>query len=114
MLALTENVTEIVKKLTEEVPEISALRIATEPDGESISVSPADQAAPADQVLEQDGATIYLEETASSFCWKSLGRPEKTSGWLRGFVRTRRSVIIALVMVVVLAGTSRRASAYAG
>ena len=66
MLALTENVTEIVKKLTEEVPEISALRIATEPDGESISVSPADQAAPADQVLEQDGATIYLEETASA------------------------------------------------
>ena len=66
MLALTENVTEIVKKLTEEVPEISALRIATEPDGESISVSPADQAAPADQVLEQDGATIYLEQTASA------------------------------------------------
>ena len=65
MLALTENVTEIVKKLAEEVPAISGLRIATEPDGQSLSVSPADQAAPEDQVVEQDGATVYVEETAS-------------------------------------------------
>lgn len=65
MLALTENVTEIVKTLTQEVPEFSALRIAVEPDGQSLSVSPADQAAPGDQVLEQDGATVYVEETAS-------------------------------------------------
>ena len=65
MLALTENVTEIVKKLTDEVPEISALRIAAEPGGEALSVSPADQAAPADQVIEQDGATVYIDETAS-------------------------------------------------
>lgn len=65
MLALTENVTEIVKKLAEEVPAISGLRIAAEPDGQSLSVSPADQAAPDDQILEQDGATVYVEETAS-------------------------------------------------
>ena len=65
MLALTENVTEIVKKLAEEVPAISGLRIAAEPDGESLSVSPADQAGPGDQVLEQDGATVFVEETAS-------------------------------------------------
>ena len=61
MLALTENVTEIVKKLSEEVPAISGLRIAAEPDGQSLSVSPADQAAPDDQVIEQDGATIFVD-----------------------------------------------------
>ncbi len=65
MLALTENVTEIVKKLTEEVPAISGLRIAAEADGQSLSVSPADQAGPEDLVLEQDGATVYLDGPAS-------------------------------------------------
>ena len=65
MLALTENVTEIVKKLAEEVPEISGLRLATEPDGQSLSVSPADHAEQGDQVIEQDGATVYVDETAS-------------------------------------------------
>ena len=65
MLALTENVTEIVKKLEQEVPAISGLRIATEPDGQSLSVSPADQAVPGDQVVEQDGATVYVAEAAA-------------------------------------------------
>jgi Fe-S cluster assembly iron-binding protein IscA len=65
MLALTENVTEIVKQLTEEVPALSGIRIAAEPDGQSLSVSPADQAAPDDQVVEQDGATVYVDGTAS-------------------------------------------------
>ena len=65
MLALTENVTEIVKQLTEEVPAMSGVRIAAEPDGQSLSVSPADQAAPDDQVLEQDGATVYIDAPAA-------------------------------------------------
>ena len=65
MLALTENVTEIVKQLTAEVPEMSGVRIATEPDGQSLSVSPADQAAPTDQVVEQDGATVYVDGSAA-------------------------------------------------
>ena len=65
MLALTENVTEIVKQLTAEVPEMSGVRIATEPDGQSLSVSPADQAAPTDQVVEQDGATVYVDGAAA-------------------------------------------------
>lgn len=67
MLALTENVTDIVKKLAEEVPEISALRIATESDGQSLSVSPADHAETDDQVIEQDGATVYVDGPASEF-----------------------------------------------
>ena len=65
MLTLTENVTEIVKQSTDEVPEISALRIAAEPDGQALSVSPADQAAPTDQVIEQDGATVYVDGAAA-------------------------------------------------
>lgn len=67
MLALTENVTDIVKKLAEEVPEISALRIATEVDGESLSVSPAEHGEPDDQVIQQDGATVYVDGPASEF-----------------------------------------------
>ncbi len=66
MLALTENVTEIVKHLTDEVPAVAGIRIATEPDGQSLSISPADQAAPSDQVIEQDGATVYVDESATA------------------------------------------------
>ncbi|MCF6377969.1 Fe-S cluster assembly protein HesB [Nocardioides KLBMP 9356] len=65
MLALTENVTEIVNQLTDEVPGIAGIRVATEPDGQSLSVSPAEQASPGDQVLEQDGATVYVDEAAA-------------------------------------------------
>ena len=65
MLALTENVTTIVNKLTEETPGVSALRIATEADGQSLSVSPAAQAEPQDQTIEQDGATVYVDGAAA-------------------------------------------------
>ena len=65
MLALTENVTDIVKKLAEEAPEISGLRIVAEADGQSLSVSPADHAEQDDQMIEQDGATIYVDGPAS-------------------------------------------------
>lgn len=65
MLALTENVTEIVKKLADEVPEIAGLRIAAEADGQSLSVSPADSAQQDDQMIEQDGATIFVDAAAS-------------------------------------------------
>lgn len=67
MLALTENVTEIVKKLAEEVPEVSGLRIAAVADGQSLSVSPADQAEQDDLTIEQDGATVFVEGSASEF-----------------------------------------------
>jgi iron-sulfur cluster assembly protein len=65
VLALTANVTDIVRQLAVEVPEISALRIAVEADGQSLSVSPADHAEADDQVIEQDGATVYLDGPAS-------------------------------------------------
>lgn len=65
MLALTENVTEIVNKLAEEVPEMSGVRIATEADGQSLSVSPADHAVDGDQTIEQDGATVWVDAVAA-------------------------------------------------
>ena len=65
MLTLTENVTDIVNQLTDQVPEVNALRIAAEADGQSLSVGPADQAAEGDQVIEQDGATFYVDQVAS-------------------------------------------------
>ncbi|UAL29273.1 Fe-S cluster assembly protein HesB [Nocardioides rotundus] len=65
MLALTENVTTLVNKLTEEDPELSGLRIAVEPDGQSLSVSPATEAQPEDQTIEQDGASVYLDASAA-------------------------------------------------
>lgn len=65
MLALTENVTEIVNQLAEEVPEMSGVRIATEPDGQSLSVSPAGHAVDGDHTIEQDGATVWLDPVAA-------------------------------------------------
>lgn len=65
MLALTENVTTIVNKLTEGAPEISGLRIAAEGDGQALSVSPVAQAEQDDQAIQQDGATVYVDGTAS-------------------------------------------------
>lgn len=67
MLALTENVTEIVKQLAAEVPEISGLRIATEPDGQAMSISPAESAQQDDHVVEQNGATFYVDGPAAEF-----------------------------------------------
>lgn len=64
MLALTENVTAIVNKLTEE-PEVTALRIASEGDGQGLSVSPVAQAQPNDQTIQQDGATVHIDGAAA-------------------------------------------------
>lgn len=65
MLALTENVTAIVNQLTEGTPEVSALRIASEGDGQALSVSPVDVGQPNDQTIVQDGATVYVDGAAS-------------------------------------------------
>ena len=81
MLALTENVTEIVNELTEEVPGISALRIATEPDGEALSVSPAEAAAPGHHLVADPAPP---EATSQPF-----SRPRGPRGHLAG--RSRRA-----------------------
>ena len=67
MLTLTENASIIVKEVAAQGgAEVAALRIAAEPGQEGgLSVSPAAQAEPGDQVVEQAGATVYLEEQAA-------------------------------------------------
>ena len=67
MLTLTENASTIVTNITEQIPDASGLRITTEQgDQPSFEVAPAGAAEPGDQTVEQDGATIYLDESASA------------------------------------------------
>ncbi len=64
MLTLTENATTIVKQITEQ-PETSGLRISGEGET-SFAISASGGAEPDDQVVEQDGATIYLDPSAAA------------------------------------------------
>ncbi len=65
MLTLSQNATEIVKRIADQ-PEAVALRIAGDSQPEaSFAVAAVTQAEPEDQVVEQDGATVYLDATAA-------------------------------------------------
>ncbi|WP_435768725.1 Fe-S cluster assembly protein HesB [Nocardioides sp. SYSU DS0651] len=65
MLTLTENACTIVKQITDapDAPESAGLRISGAPDGFSLSASPQPEAG--DQVVEQDGATVYIDSGAA-------------------------------------------------
>lgn len=68
MLTLTENASTIVRDISTQpgLPETAGLRITSEEGPEpTFAVSAAEQALPGDQVVEQDGATVYLDETAA-------------------------------------------------
>lgn len=68
MLTLTENASAIVNEITHQpgLPETAGLRITAEGEQEaSFAVAAAQQAEPGDQVVEQGGATIYLEPSAA-------------------------------------------------
>lgn len=68
MLTLTENASTIVKDISTQpgLPETAGLRITSENAPEpAFAVSAADQPEPGDQVVEQAGATIYLDEAAA-------------------------------------------------
>jgi iron-sulfur cluster assembly protein len=68
MLTLTENASAIVNEITHQpgLPETAGLRITTEDSPEtSFAVSAAEQAEPGDQVVEQGGATVYLDPSAA-------------------------------------------------
>ena len=69
MLTLTQNATLIVKEIADQSggTESSGLRITAEPGPEAgLSVTTAETAEPGDQVLEQDGATVYLDQDAAT------------------------------------------------
>lgn len=65
MLTLTENATAIVKTIAEQ-SETEGIRITgqTEPEP-GLAISTSAEATSEDQVVEQDGATVYLDEAAA-------------------------------------------------
>ena len=68
MLTLTENASTIVRDITAQqgMPETAGLRITTETgDQPAFEISAADQPQTDDQVVEQSGATIYLDHTSA-------------------------------------------------
>lgn len=68
MLTLTENASAIVNEITSQpgVAETAGLRITSEPGPEpAFAISAAQEGAPGDQVVEQAGATVYVEESAA-------------------------------------------------
>jgi Fe-S cluster assembly iron-binding protein IscA len=69
MLTLTENATMIVKTIADqpESPDTTGLRITSDSGQEAaFAISAAAQPEAEDHVVEQDGATIYLDETAAA------------------------------------------------
>ncbi len=68
MLTLTENASTIVKDITTQsgLAETAGLRITSEEAPEpTFAVSAAEAPEPGDQTLEQNGATVYLDEGAA-------------------------------------------------
>ena len=67
MLTLTENASAIVKEIASQAGggEGTGLRIAVEGDQSSFGISAADQPEPGDEIVEQAGATVYLESQAA-------------------------------------------------
>ena len=66
MLVLTDNATTVVKGFAEQIPEANGLRITGGPaEAPALEVTPAAAAEPGDAVVEQDGATVFLDESAS-------------------------------------------------
>lgn len=67
MLTLTENASTIVKDITSQpgLAETAGLRITSGADDQSLAVSAAETAEPGDQTIEQNGATVYLDENAA-------------------------------------------------
>lgn len=67
MLTLTENASTIVRDINaQQEGDESGLRITGESAGEpAFAVTTADQPQPGDQVVDQDGAKVFLDSTAS-------------------------------------------------
>lgn len=67
MLTLTSNASAVVKQIADQAGgDNSGLRISQEtPDAPALDVSPTDAPEPGDQVVESDGARIFLGEHAA-------------------------------------------------
>lgn len=68
MLTLTENASAIVNQITSQpgLADTAGLRITSDDTPEpAFAISAAQQAEPGDQVVEQGGATVYLDASAA-------------------------------------------------
>jgi Fe-S cluster assembly iron-binding protein IscA len=68
VLTLTENASTIVKAIAEQSggAQEAGLRFSAEgAESGALAVAPVEGAQPGDQVVERDGAKVYLEETAA-------------------------------------------------
>lgn len=66
MLVLTENAQAVVKGIADQVPEATGLRFTGgEGADQSLEVAPATAAEPGDEVIEQEGATVFLDQDAA-------------------------------------------------
>ncbi len=66
MLTLTENARDIVKRYTDhpDTPEDAGLRITSTSEAQ-LAVTTADRPAEGDQLVEEDGAKVYLDADAA-------------------------------------------------
>lgn len=69
MLTLTENASAVIKNITEsqQQPDGAGLRIVQQGDGQEaeLALTTATEPASGDQVVEEQGARVFLEETAA-------------------------------------------------
>lgn len=67
MLTLTEKASTLIKNLADQttVADNAGLRISAESKGKSLSVDLIPAPEPTDQVIESDGARVFLEESAA-------------------------------------------------
>lgn len=68
MLTLTENASTIVREIITQpgLPQTAGLRITSDSDPSSFAIAAAENAEPADLVVEQGGATVYLDQGAAT------------------------------------------------
>jgi iron-sulfur cluster assembly protein len=68
LLTLTENAAEVVKTITAQTTQAdeAGLRISQQGADASFAVSPVEAPLPGDQVLDQQGARVYLDEQAAA------------------------------------------------
>ena len=67
MLDVTENASDVIRQLTDrpEMPDGAGLRIASSDAADTVTVSAAENPERGDQVVENEGARLFLEADAA-------------------------------------------------
>ncbi|MBO0829556.1 MAG: Fe-S cluster assembly protein HesB [Streptosporangiales bacterium] len=91
MLALTDNAVSVIRDLaaTTQTPDTTGVRIAVAQDQEQLSLALTPAASDGDQVVEDQGARVYLEqEAASMLADRTLDAAVEQDGSVQFFVAT--------------------------